>query len=57
MQSKNPKNDKKMLNNEDFVYKNLRNEDFWNWVHPFEVGKMPPLKSSNNLEKLDPKIF
>lgn len=56
-QSKNPKNDKKMLNDEDYVYKNLRNPEFWNWVHPFENGKLPALKTPNNLDKIDPQVL
>ena len=34
--SENPKNDKAILNDENYVYKNLRNHEFWNWIHPFE---------------------
>lgn len=57
MQSQNPKNDKKMLNDEQYVYNNLRNEGFWNWVHPFENGKLPNIKTASNLEKIDPKVL
>lgn len=46
-----------MLADEQHVYKNLRNPEFWNWVHPFERDKLPSLKLPNNVEKIDHKIL
>ena len=46
-----------MLNDEDYVYKNLRNPEFWNWVHPFESSRLPALKTPNNLDKIDPNAL
>ena len=32
----NPKNKITAYENEDYVYNNLHNYDFWNWVHPLD---------------------
>lgn len=34
-QTKNPKESLKVLKDDKYIYKNLRNEEFWNWKHPF----------------------
>jgi hypothetical protein len=55
LQCKNPKSDKKVIQNDQYVYKNVRNPDFWNWKHPFEGSKPSSVKSEINMDKLDTK--
>ena len=46
-----------MLNDEHYIYRNLHNQEFWNWTHPFEDKKVPMFSSPTNLQKVDTRIL
>ena len=35
----------------------MRNEEFWNWAHPFEKNKLPKVQTADKLSKMDKKII
>ena len=53
----NPKYDRRVLQDDLHIYRNLRNEEFWNWAHPFEKKKLTHTKTVDNLVKMDKKII
>ena len=58
-QTENPKGRKELLGDEQYIYKNLRNQNFWEWSHPFERKSQlkQPYSQPLDLEKLDPNIL
>ena len=44
--NQNPKNNPESYQDETFIYKNMHNSNFWNWVHPLDAFK---LKKENKL--------
>ena len=37
LKNENPKANPENYNDETFIYKNLHNQNFWNWVHPLDA--------------------
>ena len=45
LKNENPKSNPESYLDETFIYKNLHNQNFWNWAHPLDVFQ---LKSEKN---------
>jgi hypothetical protein len=46
VKNKNPKSDPEGYQDETYIYKNMHNNNFWNWVHPLDVYKLRPERNS-----------
>ena len=46
IKSINPKNSPLGYQDETYVYKNMHNNNFWNWSHPLDGFKLRPEKNS-----------
>jgi hypothetical protein len=45
-----------VINNDAYLYNNLRNDEFWNWKHPFEK-KMHSPPNPEYVDRIDPKML
>ncbi len=43
--NQNPKNNPECYQDQTFIYKNMHNSNFWNWVHPLDVFKLRKQKN------------